>query len=132
MLVFLDTCCLIYAIENRQELGDLVRTAILNLPEGSQLATTELVRFECIVRPLKQQQAAVLNEFEDVFADCVFLQLGRREFDVAAGLRAKHGLDSLDAIHLAVAINGGCTEFWTNDRRIAAAAKASSIEVREF
>jgi predicted nucleic acid-binding protein len=84
------------------------------------------------VHPLKHKNFAILNEFDEVFVDCVFLQLGRREYDVAAALRATHGLDTLDAIHLGVAINGGCSEFWTNDRRFAAAAKASSIAVREF
>lgn len=97
MLVFLDACCLIYAVENRANEGDAVRAAVMDLPDTTRLATTELVRFECIIQPLRMQDFATLNEYDEILADCVFLQLGRREFDLAAQLRAAHGLSSLDA-----------------------------------
>ncbi len=33
-------------------------------------------------------------------------------------LRARNGIQTPDALHLAAAIEGGCQEFWTNDKRL--------------
>ncbi len=44
-------------------------------------------------------------------------------FDLAAELRAHHGLKTPDALHLATAVVGGCEEIWTNDRRLAKATE---------
>lgn len=130
MLVFLDACCMIYAVESTLEPGEAVRAAVLELPESAQLATTELVRFECLIQPLRLQNSALLREFGEVFDNCVFLQLGRREYDAAADLRSRHGLSSLDALHLAAAVSHGCTEFWTNDDDILALGKIQNTQLR--
>lgn len=39
-------------------------------------------------------------------------------FDLATELRARHGLKTPDALHLAAAIACGCNELWTNDGRL--------------
>jgi len=41
------------------------------------------------------------------------------------------GCSTPDALHLAAAIDAGCDEFWTNDRRLERAA-AERIEVIAF
>lgn len=52
-------------------------------------------------------------------------------FEQATELRAQHRLSTPDALHLAAAIDAGCEEFWTNDRRLECAA-AGRIEVIVF
>lgn len=49
----------------------------------------------------------------------------------ALGLRAQHGLKTPDALHLATALHHGCTEIWTNDDRLKAAAGALAVNVLE-
>ncbi len=39
-------------------------------------------------------------------------------YDRATVIRATHGIKSLDAIHLAAALEGGCDIFLTNDVRL--------------
>ena len=53
-----------------------------------------------------------------------FFQLDMPEevFIRAAALRARFGLKSQDALHLAAAQYHGCSEFWTNDERLQNAA----------
>ena len=43
--------------------------------------------------------------------------------------RVQHGLKTPDALHLAAALHHGCTEFWTNDDRLRAAAGALAVNV---
>jgi uncharacterized protein len=44
-------------------------------------------------------------------------------YDSAARFRAAHrALKTPDALHFAAALHHGCTEFWTNDDRLAAVA----------
>lgn len=118
MLVFFDACMWIYAVEDRGRTGEAVRSAVMDLPQETRLATTELIRFECMVFPIKVGDQATIKDYNELFADCVFLQIGRREYDLAAQLRAAYGLRALDAIHIASAISNGCDEFWTNDARL--------------
>jgi len=47
------------------------------------------------------------------------LPFDRDAADLAAQLRATLRLKTPDAIHAAIAITGGCDEFWTGDRRLA-------------
>lgn len=52
-------------------------------------------------------------------------------FDLATDRRARYGLKTADALHLAAAILSGCEEFWTNDSRFANAA-ANRLRVVTF
>lgn len=48
----------------------------------------------------------------------------------AARLRARRrGLQTADALHLAVAWRAGCTAFWTDDARLAAASGGLAVDV---
>lgn len=40
------------------------------------------------------------------------------DFDLAARLRATHGFALLDALHVATAMNAGCSALITNDKRL--------------
>jgi len=48
--------------------------------------------------------------------------LDAQVFDLATELRARQGLKTPDALHLAAALHTGCDEFWTNDERLVRAA----------
>lgn len=52
----------------------------------------------------------------------IHILLDSTAFDLATELRARHGLKTPDALHLAAAIASGCGELWTNDGRLTRAA----------
>lgn len=123
MHVYPDTCMVIYAVERHPELAPRLRDVWMR--KGCPaFATSELIRLECRVGPVRQGDALVLARYERFFANpaLIWVPPSRRVFDLATELRARHRLKTPDALHLAAAIEAGCEEFWTNDQRLDAAA----------
>jgi uncharacterized protein len=116
--VYLDTCIIIGLIE-----GDKRQRSILKalLPKH-QIYSSELVRLETRLLPIRQNAPVKLTQFDRFFSVCKFIDLNREVFELATQLRAESHLKTPDALHLAAAIQAGCTEFWTNDKQLVKAA----------
>jgi predicted nucleic acid-binding protein len=119
MRVYLDSCILIYRLEGSPPFAEPVAEAI-RTATGAVFCISDLVRLECLVGPLRQNDADRKAAFEAHFRKLTRVSLTRAVFDLAAELRARHRLKTPDAIHAAAALTHGCKEFWTNDRRLAA------------
>ncbi len=68
--------------------------------------------------PIRNNDDACLQKFDCFFELCEMIPLDRAVFERATMLRAHSGIRTPDAVHLAAAIEGGCQEFWTNDKRL--------------
>lgn len=132
MLIYPDACVLIYLIEEHAELHPRVDAAIRAIPRGSFILS-DLLRLECRVRPIKQENFELLAKFDHFFAlpEHIYVSASRPIFNLATELRAQQNLKTPDALHLAAAIHAGCDEFWTNDLRLEKAA-AGRIAIRTF
>lgn len=119
--VYLDSCIVIYLIQAPPEIRRVVRAA-LRPPdrEPPLLHISALTRLECRVWPLRRGAAELLASFDRFFAsrDLRRCRLTSSVFDRATELRAIHGLKTPDALHVAAALESGCGELWTNDRRL--------------
>lgn len=120
-LIYLDTCLLIYGIENHPVWFNPVREALASQAEG-QFAISPLVKTECLVKPIRQGDTALQWRYESAIAQFVQLPLNDAVFLQAAQMRARFNLKTPDALHLACAQHHGCTALWTNDDRLAQAA----------
>lgn len=89
------------------------------------LVFSELTRMECRVLPLRAGNTVALTAFDELFSNSLyeFATLDRAASEEATALRAAHGLKTPDALHLAAALQAGCSEFWTNDQRLVQAAQ---------
>jgi uncharacterized protein len=117
-MVFLDTNAVIDLIERPGIFGPTVTariTALLSI--GERLAVSDLVRMECQVGSLKANRTALLARYVAFFQspDVSVLPVASDVCDRAARIRAQHGFKPLDALHLAAALEHGCTRFLTND-----------------
>jgi len=116
--VYLDSCMVIGLIE-----GDAIQQKLLKARlKGQQIYSSELVRLESRLLAIRENNTAYLLEFDRFFALCEMVDLNRAVFDRATKLRAEQNLKTPDALHLAAAIESGCGEFWTNDKRLVKAA----------
>ena len=115
MRLYLDTSPLIFVVE-RVEPQCAIVVARISQPDVA-LVTCELAWLETRIKPLKNNDAAQLADFELFFEGSLasVLPLDRRTMTKAAELRAAHRFKTPDAIHLAAAILGRCDIFYTND-----------------
>ncbi|HSI58820.1 MAG TPA: PIN domain-containing protein [Ideonella sp.] len=120
-LIYLDSCLLIYAVEQHPVWAATVRAAMAAEPQG-RFAISPLVTMECLVKPLKDGHLALQQRYQTALGLLMPLALGEQVFLQAAQLRAHFGLKTPDALHLACAQHHGCSALWTNDDRLAQAA----------
>jgi uncharacterized protein len=90
------------------------------LANGERLAVSDLVRMECQVGPLKANDAVLLAKYATFFAspDLEVLSVSPAVCDRAARIRAQYGFKPLDSLHLAAAVEHGCTFFLTRDAQL--------------
>jgi predicted nucleic acid-binding protein len=120
-MVFLDANPVIYLIEQPPTLGPRATARITALVgSGERLAVSDLVRMECQVGPLKANDASLLAKYVIFFTspDVDVLPVSPAVCDRAARIRAQHGFKALDSLHLAAAVEYGCTLFLTQDAQL--------------
>jgi predicted nucleic acid-binding protein len=116
MRLYLDAAPVIYTVEQVASYAAAVDARLLD-PDVVAVAS-DLTRLECRVKPLKDGNADLLQDFDDFFATVEIVPLSRDVIDRATEIRAQYGFKTPDSIHLAVAVVSGCDTCLTNDHRL--------------
>lgn len=127
-VIYLDSCIVIYALEDRGTRGDAVRRRLAEAAD-SVIAISPLVTMECLVGPLREQNLSLHDHYVRTLGRLRRLALAEEHFVRAAALRAAHHLKTPDALHLAAAQLHGCDELWTNNARLASASHGLAVDV---
>lgn len=88
---------------------------------GERFAVSPLIKMECLVKPFKSGDMGLQHRCASGLSEFIQLPLPKAVFLQAAQLRARFGLKTPDALHLACAQHHGCAALWTNDDRLAQA-----------
>lgn len=120
-LIYLDSCLVIYLIERHARWGQAVAHAIVQAGE-TRFGISPLVKCECLVGPIKRGDPVLQQSYAELFDQFVSLAMPEAVYVQAAGLRARFGLKTPDALHLACAQHHRCEALWTNDDRLARAS----------
>lgn len=127
-MIYLDSCILIYALENTGPLGDRARE-LLALG-GRTFVLSPLVVLEALVWPMRIGDEHLRSQYESAFAEFTMIEFELYHYLHAAELRADSpGLKTVDALHLAGARLAGCEALWTNDKRLTAASAGLAVDV---
>lgn len=126
MAWYIDTSALVKLVSVEPETPALHDWVATNAPE---LVSSDLLRTE-LLRAVRRSGAAVELDVDDGLAAVDMLPATAAIFD-AAGLVEPRGMRSLDAIHLATAIDisDDCDGFITYDDRLAEAARQHGLHV---
>jgi predicted nucleic acid-binding protein len=118
MRYYLDSAPIIYLVEQAQPYATAVRGKLS--AQGLTLITSELTRLECRVKPLRNSDVALLQDFDDYFANSIaeIIPLTRDVIDRATEIRAQFNFKTPDSIHLATAVVSNSGVFLTNDHRL--------------
>ena len=129
MLIYCDSVILIYLLDHVGpfQVRAVARLAALRAA-NDQIAFSDLSQLECRVGPLRGRDAAMVLIFDQFFArpDVRLVPLATAVYDRATAIRATHGFKTLDALHLAAAVEAGCGSFRTNDTRLVATDNMAS------
>jgi predicted nucleic acid-binding protein len=118
-LVYVDSCVLIYAMEQDPLFGEAARHCLASqLAQNLQLAISPLVQLECLVHPLARQQGELIIRYQAWLQTFEWLSINDTTFARATELRASHGLKTPDALHLATALQYGCVALISNNQRL--------------
>lgn len=118
-LLYIETAPFIYYTENRPGYVDTMRAIFQGvLDQQMSIVTSTIALAECLPKPLKENDRAVVKAYETLFQNTKEIRLVPVDAAVArrcADLRAQYNLRTPDALHVATAIETGCDIFLTND-----------------
>lgn len=125
-MIYLDSCLVIYAVEDGGARGDTVRRL---LAHDDVFAVSPLVHLECLAGPMRRGDLDIEDRFRAVLGLFRQVELDPPVFERAARLRASASIRTPDALHIAAAQVHGCDSLWTNDDRLAAASRGFAVGV---
>jgi predicted nucleic acid-binding protein len=127
-LIYLDSCVVIYAVEDHPRWGERSKAAITRGPD-TKSAVSPLVKLECLVVPLMLGDQALAERFRQAFNVFETLSIPEAVYLRGAEIRAQFGLKTPDALHLACAQHHGCEAVWTNDGRLNKASRGLARDI---
>ena len=117
-VIYLDSCLLVYVVEEHPVFVMPVRNAI-DAESEIEFVISPLVKLECLVKPLMSGNTAIKKRYESAFSVLTTVNMPEEVYLDAALLRARFKLKTPDAIHLSCCQHHQCTSLWTNDNRFA-------------
>ncbi len=118
MFLGVDTVALIYFLEADPVFGERAAAVFAEIDAGRLLACASFVALtEITVKPLKNGDAALTQAHTDFLLNgpLALMIVGHSVAQRAAELRARYNLKTIDALHVATALEAGCDAFLTND-----------------
>lgn len=112
MIAFLDASALIYRIEGVEALATSVTAELARIARRHpdvRLAVSRLTWLECRVKPMKDNNGALLSHYDAFFdrPDLIWVELTRDVVELAAAVRVRHGLRTPDALQAASCLQLG-------------------------
>jgi len=121
-IIGLDTCVFIYVLEANPEYARRAENILSALERGSASAVfASIGLIEILTGPKKKNRYDLASQYRAIIARFPHLDvMGLTEpiIELASGMRARYGIPTPDAIHLATAIDFGAETFITNDKRL--------------
>jgi predicted nucleic acid-binding protein len=132
--VYVDTNVFIYFLERNVEFFAAAEPVIQAITCGDLHGYTgEITIAETLVGPYRTGDPLLIANAQGFFSDggsaLTILRHDKGIFDYAAGLRARHRMKIIDAVHLATALKAACRYFVTNDKAMRSTGALSVVQL---
>ncbi|MGA8759328.1 MAG: type II toxin-antitoxin system VapC family toxin [Stellaceae bacterium] len=127
-LIYFDACLLIYLVEGHTRWGEPLERA-MTAAVAPDFAISSLVKLECLVAPIKRGDPVLERAYSGLFDQFTSLAMPEPVYLQAAQLRARFGIRTPDALHLACAQHHSCEALWTNDDRLTQASHGLALNI---
>jgi predicted nucleic acid-binding protein len=130
-IVALDTSIFIYLLEEHPEYVRKAERIISDVRDGRYVGVfSSIGMIELLTGPKKLGRFDLAEEYErhlSSFPNLRIVGMNERIAWLASDFRAKYGIGTPDAIHLATAVNAHASIFYTNDKAL---TKIKELPVR--
>ncbi len=114
-----ETAPYIYYVENHPTYANKM-DAVIEIVEtmSIEIYTASIALTELLMKPLQAQNQSLVDSYRELLTDTDYIYLVSvtpAVAEKAAYLRARYGLRTPDALHVAAAISANCNVFLTND-----------------
>jgi len=120
--LYLDSNVFIYAFENTPLFEQTAQAIFQRVADGqAELFVSELIYAEIMPVPLRQGRHDLLERYADFLQNTdgvTVLPLTSAIVLRTVSLRAQHNLKTVDALHIATALEHDCTAFISNDQAL--------------
>jgi len=134
--VGLDTAPLIYLIEQHPAFLPNIEPFFEAVDRADiHLVTTTITLIEVLVHPLRKGDETLAQRYNDILLtspNLTAVPISVSIAQLAAELRAQHGLKTPDAIQIAASIQHGAAAFLTNDRDLSSIHEISVLNVGDL
>ncbi|MDN5928090.1 MAG: PIN domain-containing protein [Hyphomicrobiales bacterium] len=127
-LIYLDACLVIYLVERHPSWGDAIAGKLAETADA-RFGISPLVKCECLVGPMKRGDPVLEQAYMELFERFLPFAMPEPIYLLAARLRARFGLKTPDALHLACAQHHRCDALWTNDERLTRASHGLAVNI---
>jgi predicted nucleic acid-binding protein len=125
-----DTMLFVYHFEGNERFGEAAGRLLQAAEDGRcRLVASVLALLETLVVPKRLGRDDLCRRYRELFQSFPNLTLApidAETAETAADLRARHGLRTPDALHLATAVRAGAAAFVSADSRL---GKVTEIEI---
>jgi predicted nucleic acid-binding protein len=127
---YLDSGVLIAAARGGGKLGERA-LAVLRDGGGREFVSSDYVKLEILPKPIYFGREAEIKFYNVYFSRVsIWLHFDTKHFEAAFEEACRSGLQSYDAIHIAVAAIGGSDELITSEKPTSAIHRTSVIRTR--
>jgi predicted nucleic acid-binding protein len=114
-----DTAPLIYFVEGHPDYVAIMRDVIERVDSGRISAFSSVITLvEVLTRPKQTGRSDIEDQYRDILVhgeNFTLIPIDSVIAEAAAGLRARFGIRTPDALQIAAAVHAGCDAFLTND-----------------
>lgn len=118
----LDTVVFIYLLEGRGRVSRHAERLLQAVEQGGREAVfSSIGMIEILTGPKKLKRYDLVAQYKDLFShfpNLTIAGINERIVDMTSDFRARYGIATPDAIHIATALDFGAEKFFTNDKAL--------------